>query len=364
MKTACWIPLLAALAIIGGATAGADATAPGPAPGVFESGAAPAPVAPIDRLVAANLARLGIAPVLCSDGVFVRRVFLDLLGTLPSAQEARDFILDPDLANKRRKLIDRLLERDEFADFWALRWGDVLRIKAEFPVNLWPNAAQAYHRWLRAAIAANMPYDQFARDLLTSSGSNFRVGPVNFYRALQNRQPDGIAAAVALTFMGTRTDTWPAPRLAGMAAFFSQLGYKPTNEWKEEHVFWDPLGSATTPGNSAPGQPAITPANPPAASTPAVAAPSRPLAATFPDGRHIDLPADRDPREIFAEWLTRRHPARQPAEQPGLAGLSRTATRRQPLRCETPLPAHPEFPGLSIFPTRACPHTRGGRQFR
>ena len=70
-----------------------------------------------------------------------------------------------------------------------MKWGDVLRIKAEFPVNLWPNAAQAYHRWVRASIAENKPYDKFARELLTSSGSNFRVGPVNFYRAIQNRTP-------------------------------------------------------------------------------------------------------------------------------------------------------------------------------
>ena len=80
--------------------------------------------------------------------------------------------------------------------------GDILRIKAEFPVNLWPNAAQAYHHWVRSSITENKPYDKFVREMLTSSGSNFRVGPVNFYRAIQNRTPDGIATTVALTFMG------------------------------------------------------------------------------------------------------------------------------------------------------------------
>ena len=83
--------------------------------------------------------------------MFVRRVYLDVIGTLPTAKEAREFIEDPDTKNKRRALIDRLLERDEFADYWAMKWGDILRIKAEFPVNLWPNAAQAYHRWVRAS---------------------------------------------------------------------------------------------------------------------------------------------------------------------------------------------------------------------
>ena len=315
MKKAWLITLFAALAV-SGKTAGDEAL------NVFESAVAPVPVAPIDKLVAANLTKLGIKPVLCSDAVFVRRVYLDVIGTLPTAEEARDFIKDTDLANKRRLLIDRLLEREEFADLWAMRWGDALRIKAEFPVNLWPNAAQAYHRWVRSSISSNKSYDKFARELLTSSGSNFRVGPVNFYRAIQNRTPNGIAGAVALTLMGTRTDSWPADKLEGMAAFFSQIGYKPTNEWKEEHVFWDPLGVSTAAGNTAPGRAAIAPPPPPPApkpdgkTTPAppapappvpeavpAPAPSRPRFAIFPDGKKIELPPNRDPREIFAEWL-------------------------------------------------------------
>src|ERR1035441_4090823 len=228
------VVFLAAAALVADADTGA---------GIFESSASVTPEGQIDKLVMAKLARLGIHPALCSDAVFVRRVYLDVIGTLPTAKEARDFIADPDTKNKRRLLIDRLLERDEFADYWAMKWGDILRIKAEFPVNLWPNAAQAYHRYVHASIAANKPYDQFAREMLTSSGSNFRVGPVNFYRAIQSRTPEGIATAVALTFMGTRADKWPTNRLAGMAAFFAQIGYKPTREWKEEHVFWDPLNS-------------------------------------------------------------------------------------------------------------------------
>ena len=170
-----------------------------------------------------------------------------------------------------------------------MKWGDILRIKAEFPVNLWPNAAQAYHRWVRASIAENKPYDQFVREMLTASGSNFRVGPVNFYRAIQNRTPEGIAAAVALTFMGARAEPWPTDRLAGMAVFFSQIGYKPTREWKEENVFWDPLGS-TMPGNSAPGCDAIAVDRPAAAGRgrDRNARDQRPLRRSFPDGTEID----------------------------------------------------------------------------
>ncbi len=275
--------------------------------GVFESSASLKPNNQVDEIVFAKLSSLNIQPVLCSDAVFVRRAFLDVAGTLPTAEEARDFLRDPDIENKRRVLIDRLLEREEFVDYWAMKWGDVLRIKAEFPVNLWPNAAQAYHRWVRASLAENKPYDRFARELLTASGSNFRVGPVNFYRAIQNRTPEGIAGAVALTFMGTRIESWPTNRAAGLAAFFSRIGYKPTSEWKEEHVFWDPLGASTVAANSAPGRAAVSAIGQTSnsVSQPSILpdAGSVSREAVFPDGTRIRLPVDRDPREVFADWL-------------------------------------------------------------
>jgi len=268
----------------------ANAASPETERSVFESSVLPAPQGRIDRLVLGRLSKLGIQPTLCSDAVFVRRAYLDVIGTLPTAKEVRDFLEDPDTRTKRRHLIDSLLARDEFAQYWAMKWGDLLRIKAEFPVNLWPNAAQAYHRWVYASVAQNKPYDQFARELLTSSGSNFRVGPVNFYRAVQNRTPEGLATAVALTLMGTRAENWPTNQLAGMAAFFSQVGYKPTREWKEEVVFWDPLGTC---------------AKVPDSLTNAAAPPSNLVAhiATFPDGKRAKLSGDRDPREVFADWL-------------------------------------------------------------
>lgn len=274
---------------------------------VFESPAALKPESQIDKLVFGRLEQLRLpAPRLCSDAVFVRRAYLDVIGTLPTAKEARQFIQNEN-PDKRSALIDQLLERDEFVTYWAMKWSDVLRVKAEFPVNLWPNGAQAYHRWIVASLAANKPYDQFARELLTSSGSNFRVGPVNFYRAIQNRTPEGIASAVALTFMGARTEAWPGERLAGLEEFFSQVGYKPTGEWKEEHVFWDPLGTSTLPGNIAPGKAAVAAVG--AATTNAIPTASpvwtnpAPRIATFPDDAKIELPSDRDPREIFANWL-------------------------------------------------------------
>ncbi len=243
---------------------------------VLAGSAATSPRTTIDQLVFNRLKKLGIEPAsLCSDEVFIRRAYLDVIGTLPTAEETSDFLQDR-TPGKRSALIDRLLDRDEFADYWAMKWCDVLRVKSEFPINLWPNAVQAYHRWIRTSLKKNLPYDQFARALLTSSGSNFRVPEGNFYRAVQSKDPQALARAVALTFMGARAENWPKERLSGMAGFFSRVGFKPTGEWKEEIVYFDP-------GWEKPG--------------------SAPPAAVFPDGKPARLSADQDPREVFANWL-------------------------------------------------------------
>jgi hypothetical protein len=239
---------------------------------VFERTVPAVPQTRIDELVFAHLKQLGIQPANpSSDAVFLRRAYLDTIGTLPTAQEARAFLSDPDPA-KRASLIDALLNREEFAGYWANKWCDLLRVKAEFPINLWPNAAQAYHHWLLASIRENKPYDRFVREMLTASGSNFRVAPVNFYRAMQNRDPQGIAQTVALTFMGARAEKWPAARLNGMAAFFSRIDFKDTGEWKEQIVYF----SAAKP---------LVPRG------------------TFPDGTEVQLNPSQDPREVFADWL-------------------------------------------------------------
>jgi hypothetical protein len=247
----------------------------------FESPAALKPQNKIDELVFARLQELNITPAhLCSDPVFVRRVYLDLIGNLPTAFEAERFILDrhPD---KRSVLIDQLLARDEFADYFAMKWGDALRIKAEFPINLWPNAAQSYHRWVHDAIRDNLPVSEFARQLLTASGSNFEKPPVNFYRAMQNRTPPGIAQTVALTFLGERAEHWPSNQLANLAVFFANVGYKSTAEWKEEIVFFN------------------------LASTNAGALNGSPRETVFPDGSKVKLSPDQDPRVMFADWLVK-----------------------------------------------------------
>ena len=240
----------------------------------FEGGPVAAPACAIDKAVFRNLERLGILPAsLCSDEVFVRRVYLDTTGALPTVEEARAFLAD-ERPDKRHALIDRLLARDAFADYWSLKWCDLLRVKSEFPINLWPNAVQAYHRWILASLRQNLPYDRFVRELLTTSGSNFHDPQVNFYRAVQNKEPPALAQAVALTFMGVRADRWPEARRNAMAAFFSQVGYKATSEWKEEIVYFD-ISKASN----------------------AV------LQTTFPDGKPVRIAAGQDPREVFADWL-------------------------------------------------------------
>ncbi len=227
----------------------------------------------IDELVFAKLEEKGIAPAaLCSDEVFVRRVYIDVIGTLPTVQEVVAF-LDNKLPNKREILIDQLLDRKEFSDYWAMKWGDILRAKSEFPINLWPNAVRAYHQWIRSSLRDNVPYDRFARSLLTSSGSNFRSPPVNFYRATQGRKPQTMAQAVALTFMGVRADSWPQGKWSKMSTFFSQVGYKATREWKEEIVYFDSRKSLG------------------------------PDEAVFPDGVRAMIPPGDDPRVVFADWL-------------------------------------------------------------
>ncbi len=174
-----------------------------------------------------------------SDAVFVRRAYLAAVGRIPTYHETRSFLAENDPA-KRARLIDRLLASPEHADLIAMRFADMLRIKSEFPVNLWPNAVQAFHRKIRSDILSNQPYSEMAYEMLTASGSNFRIPYANFFRTSGDRSPAGLARITALTFMGLRVEKLPEKKQKAFESFFSRIRYKKSSEWKEEFVFTDP----------------------------------------------------------------------------------------------------------------------------
>jgi hypothetical protein len=185
----------------------------------------------IDELVFAKLRTLRMNPsALCRDEVFIRRAYLDLLGILPTADEARAFVAD-ERRNKRSRLVDTLLQRREFADFWALKWSDLLRIEER---TLDTKGMQEFHHWIRQSIADGKPLDQFVRELITARGSTYLHPAANFYRA--NRDAVSRAEAAAQVFLGTQLrcaqchnhpfDRWTQADYYDWAAVFARVQYK------------------------------------------------------------------------------------------------------------------------------------------
>ena len=186
----------------------------------------------------------------------------------------RSFLRDKS-PDKRAKLIDRLIASPEFADMMAMRYCQMFRVKSEFPINMWPNAVQLFHAYLRDAAARDLPYDRMAVELLVTDGSNFRKPQVNFLRGHADRTPEGIARGVMLSLTGIRLEKLPEADRKGVAVFFGRVGCKSTDEWKEEIVF-------------------------------TLSEPAK-FTARTPDGKvwTIDSPR-QEPRRVFARWLT--HP--------------------------------------------------------
>jgi hypothetical protein len=205
----------------------------------------------IDEHILAKLRTLRMNPSgLCADHTFLRRAYLDLLGILPTAEEARTFVADkrPD---KRPVLIGQLLERPEFADFWSLKWADLLRVEAH---SLDQKGVQNFHHWIRQSIADNKPLDQFARELITARGSTYSSPAANYYRP--NREAATRAKAAAQLFLGTRlqcaechnhpSDRWTQDDYYDWAALFAPVRYKvienkreissDEHEWNGEQV--------------------------------------------------------------------------------------------------------------------------------
>jgi len=168
-----------------------------------------------------------------TDAVFCRRVYLDFAGRIPTGKEAREFAKNPD----RAALVDRLLASEDFADYWSMRFADILRIKSEFPINLWPNAVYVYHRRVRDFVRNDEPWDAFARKLVTATGSDFRDAEVNFLRATADRSAEGLARVAVKTFLDEDLERWERKDRDFAVAAFSGVRFKSTREWKEELVY-------------------------------------------------------------------------------------------------------------------------------
>src|SRR5207245_1640274 len=146
----------------------------------------------IDRLVYDRLAKLGFAPSdLCNDCEFIRRASLDVIGKLPTPEEVKGFLADQD-PNKRAKLIDRLLQDPAYADFWAIKWADLLRPN---PFRAGVKSVYMIDQWLRESFRQNKPYDQFAREILLAQGNTHKYGPVVVFR--DRREPSDITTMVS-----------------------------------------------------------------------------------------------------------------------------------------------------------------------
>ena len=185
----------------------------------------------IDELVIKKLKRLHLRPSPpASDEEFVRRVFIDTIGTLPTVEEVTSFLNDQD-ARKRDKLIDQLLSRPEFVDYWTYKWSDVLLINGQ---RLRPQAVKAYYTWLRGKVKENTPWDQLVREVVTSTGSSHENGATNFFALHQD--PEGMSENVAQAFLGLSIgcakchnhplEKWTNNQYYAMANMFSRVRAK------------------------------------------------------------------------------------------------------------------------------------------
>lgn len=197
----------------------------------------------VDELVEKKLKQLRIVPSgLCSDEEFLRRVTIDITGLLPTEEEYHAFLGDTS-EDKRAALIDQLLERKEFSEIWAMKFAQLLMIKSTNQVSY--KSAFLYSNWLTDKFARNEPLDQMVRELLTSTGGTFTDPETNFYEI--ERDTLKTAENVAQVFMGIRTqcaqchnhpfDRWTMDDYYGFAAFFSQIGRKNGEDYREKIVF-------------------------------------------------------------------------------------------------------------------------------
>jgi hypothetical protein len=241
----------------------------------------------IDEKLLVKWKDLGLTPsALCSDDDFFRRIHLDTLGTLPSPDDVKAFLADK-APDKRQKAIEKVLDRPEFVDNWALKWGDLLLInrKAMQDRGMW-----SFHNWVRASIRDDKPVDRMVQEIITAEGSTFTEGPANFF--MTSRNPADWAESSSQIFLGVRIgcakchhhpfEKWSQDDYYGMSAFFVRLGTKNSQEFglfgREQVVYLKDTGEQTHPRKGG----AVKP---------------HPL-----DGADMDDPIDR--RVKLAEWIT------------------------------------------------------------
>ena len=252
----------------------------------------PAPVNYIDEAVYAKLETLRIAPSeLCTDAEFVRRAHVDLIGVVPPAEVAREFLENTD-PSKRVALVNELLERPEFADIWVMKWSELLKIRTANNV-LSGKEAVLYHAWLKEKIDGNVPMDEWVRELLSSSGGTFDNPATNFYQT--ERDTLKTAENVAQVFMGMRVqcaqchnhpfDRWTMDDYYGFAAFFAQVGRKNSDDPREKIIYNRGGGAVKHPVTNQNVEPKF-------------------LGGEQPDFRRDERYKGRDRREALAEWLT------------------------------------------------------------
>ena len=225
----------------------------------------------IDRLVLAQFRALRLKPAdLAPDHVFLRRAYLDTLGILPTVAETRDFLADIS-PTKREKLIDRLLARQEFAEYWAQKWSDLLRNEEK---ALDHKGVGVFYGWIAAQLASDRPLNEFARDILAASGSTYANPPANFWRAI--REPTQRAESVAQVFLGVRIgcarchnhpfDRWKIDDYYGFSALFARIDYRILANGKKDNldshefvgeqlVFQNRVGEVINPRIKAPAKP-------------------------------------------------------------------------------------------------------------
>ena len=214
----------------------------------------------IDEHVLTKLRELNIPPSdRASDAEFIRRAFLDTIGVLPTAEEAQAFLADK-AADKRDRVIDALLKRPEFVDYWSHRWSDLFLVNGD---KLMPQAMWSYYNWIRRHVAANTPWDAMVRDLLTASGSTLEHGGGNFF--VLNDEPTKCAETVSVAFMGTSIacakchnhpmEKWTHDQYYAFANLFARIRSKNGTQANERVLFSDTQGEIITPLTGKPQPP-------------------------------------------------------------------------------------------------------------